>query len=75
MRARGAICFGDNVRVVSDPPEKALDEKGGSWLRNLFSPLALDLTWLRSVAESRTRAARSKYRAAFGIVVSPAHMI
>ena len=31
--------FSDTVRVISDPPEKALRDKDESWLRNLLSPL------------------------------------
>jgi cardiolipin synthase C len=33
--------FIDKVRVISDPPEKALKDKDESWLRNLLSPLVV----------------------------------
>jgi cardiolipin synthase C len=31
--------FSDTVRVISDPPERALRDKDERWLRNLLSPL------------------------------------
>jgi cardiolipin synthase C len=31
--------FCDKVSVISDPPEKALRDKGESWLKNMLSPL------------------------------------
>ena len=43
----------DNVRVISDPPEKALRDKSESWLRNLLSPLV--------AGASRTLAITSPY--------------
>jgi putative cardiolipin synthase len=45
--------FSDNVRVISDPPEKALRDKNERWLRNLLSPLV--------VGASRTLAITSPY--------------
>ena len=33
--------FIDNVRVISDPPEKALRDKNESWLKNMLSPLVI----------------------------------
>ena len=33
--------FSDQVRVISDPPEKALREKQESWLRKTLSPLVV----------------------------------
>ncbi len=50
VRARGDFAFAldsvemhfsDDVRVISDPPEKALREKDESWLRNLLSPVVV----------------------------------
>ena len=33
--------FIDNVRVISDPPEKALRDKNERWLKNMLSPLVI----------------------------------
>ena len=33
--------FSDKVRVISDPPEKALRDKNESWLKNKLSPLVV----------------------------------